>query len=247
MSQFGLGWLGHIPSIHDQRYAARKMFTGKTRPKVKELWYPPVKNQGNLGSCGPHSACTLMESVMVQANMPEWSRRSPLQLYYSYRESTGEIGVDSGVYNRTLLAVMAKVGVASEALWPYVLDNWQEKPPDEVLVDASNHQILQYHVVEGLDEMIQCIAEGWAFLGGMPVFQSFEDTGADGYVPMPSPKEKMLGGHDLYFCGYSDYEKVIYGLNSWGPGWGKNGRFYLPYQYAETMLKGCYTITLQEG
>lgn len=247
MSQYGLGWLGHIPDVRDQRYAARKFFTGKARPKIKELWYPPVKNQLNLGSCGPHAACTLMESVMVQNNMGEWRRRSPLALYYFYRETTGEVDIDSGVYNRTLLAVMAKFGVCAEDIWPYQMDRWKEKPIDDAYIDAEKHQILQYHLVDGLDEMLQCIAEGYAFLGGMPVFESFEYVGSDGHVPMPSPKEKMLGGHDLYFCGYSDYEKVIYGLNSWGPGWGKNGRFYLPYQYAETMLKGCYTITLQEG
>jgi C1A family cysteine protease len=243
----GLGWKGYIPSLHDQRYAIRQLLTGKTRPRVVENWFPPVIDQGALGSCGPCAAITLMHSVIVQNNMSEWKMRSPLALYYMVREACGQVAEDAGVDNRIMLSVMAKAGVPSESLWPYDEDRWNVKPGIEAYRDAERHQILEYHLVEGLEEMLQCLAEGYAFIGGMPVYESFEVVGPGGYIPMPGPKEKMLGGHDMYYCGYDDHRQIISGQNSWGKEWGKEGRFFLPYEYAAKALAGCYTITLQEG
>jgi C1A family cysteine protease len=48
---------------------------------------------------------------------------------------------------------------------------------------------------------------------------------------MPSKSERSLGGHALLAVGYNDQFSTILVRNSWGPNWGINGYFTLPYQY----------------
>ena len=44
---------------------------------------------------------------------------------------------------------------------------------------------------------------------GFTVFESFEQIGKNGMMPMPTPKEKRLGGHAVMAVGYDDSKKVF--------------------------------------
>ena len=50
-------------------------------------------------------------------------------------------------------------------------------------------------------------------------------------VPMPAPKEKLLGGHAVLAVGYDDKQQRFLVRNSWGKGWGLGGYFTMPYTY----------------
>jgi C1A family cysteine protease len=50
---------------------------------------------------------------------------------------------------------------------------------------------------------------------------------------MPEPDERTLGGHAVVAVGYKTIRGQLYFecRNSWGPGWGDHGYFWLPAAY----------------
>ena len=78
-----------------------------------------------------------------------------------------------------------------------------------------------------------CLASGYPFVFGFTVYESFESqpVAQTGVVPMPAPKEQVLGGHAVLAVGYDDSRQCFIVRNSWGPGWGMQGYCYMPYLY----------------
>jgi C1A family cysteine protease len=68
---------------------------------------------------------------------------------------------------------------------------------------------------------------------GISVYESFERqaVATTGTVPMPSKRERLLGGHAVCLVGYNDSKRRWLCRNSWGAGWGQAGYFTLPYAY----------------
>ena len=79
---------------------------------------------------------------------------------------------------------------------------------------------------------------------GFTVYTAFEsqEVAASGVLPMPGPTEQVLGGHAVLCVGYDDTKTVknpdgttstgmILIRNSWGPGWGEAGYFWMAYDY----------------
>jgi C1A family cysteine protease len=50
-------------------------------------------------------------------------------------------------------------------------------------------------------------------------------------MPLPKKGESVVGGHAVLAVGYSDAKRHVIVRNSWGPTWGDQGYFYMPYQY----------------
>ena len=48
---------------------------------------------------------------------------------------------------------------------------------------------------------------------------------------MPKKSERVLGGHAVLAVGFNDKQKRFIVRNSWGPGWGLQGYFTMPYAY----------------
>lgn len=78
-----------------------------------------------------------------------------------------------------------------------------------------------------------CLAEGYPFVFGFSVYESFESEAVakSGIVPMPASSEKMLGGHCVVAVGYDATKRVFIIRNSWGPGWGMKGYCTMPFEY----------------
>ena len=88
--------------------------------------------------------------------------------------------------------------------------------------------------------MKNALNAGFVFELGFLVYESFEsDTvAATGIMTMPTASEQLLGGHATCVWGFND-DFEFPGLpngalcirNSWGPSWGNNGNFFMPYGY----------------
>jgi len=52
-----------------------------------------------------------------------------------------------------------------------------------------------------------------------------------GHIPVPTHRDKLLGGHAVLAVGYDDAARVLMFRNSWGRGWGDHGYGYLPYHF----------------
>ena len=226
-----LGWRGPgVPDQRDMKFSYRQTFARVEAPPVVDLIIGPIVDQAELGSCGAFAATSNMVAT-GEENTGNPLNLSQLWLYYRYRERYGHVEYDDGVFLRNLVKVLASDGVPLEADWPYVLTNWDKKPTPESYARALPNRITSYHAIYTLDDMIQCIASGYGFFGGISWYESADSlyTEKTGYIEIPSGK--LLGGHALFFSKYNLNKGVFGGPNSWGKEWGDGGKFTIGFEY----------------
>jgi C1A family cysteine protease len=199
-------------------------------PMVKSLICPPVQNQFDEGSCVQHAFTSAMEFEEIEndTQLTMLSRSFP---YFNYRKSIGDINGDPGTDPVVEMQQLSEVGTCREIVWPYTKENYAKKPPPEAYSDALNFRIKQYFILNSLNDMLGCMADGWGFVCGISVYQSFEDA-KDGIIPIPSRDDAFLGGHMIYVGGgYDRHKKAFKFMNSWGTEWGQGGFGWLPFNY----------------
>jgi C1A family cysteine protease len=84
---------------------------------------------------------------------------------------------------------------------------------------------------------------GGPVIAGMTIYRSTL-TGQNGIVPMPGPKDLVLGAVAICIVGYDDNKKMFKFLNSWGNNWGDKGYGYLPYNYLTENAGEIWSISL---
>src|SRR4026208_19653 len=87
-----------------------------------------------------------------------------------------------------------------------------------------------------LSQMKGCLADGFPFVFGFTVYDTFESAqvARTGVLQMPKPREGVVGGHAVLAVGYDDKSERFTVRNSWGTSWGKRGYFTMPYSYLLT-------------
>jgi C1A family cysteine protease len=191
-----------------------------------------VEDQGNLGSCTANALVGALEFLEIKDKVP-YADLSRLFIYYNERVIEHTTGSDSGAMLRDGIKTLAKQGACSEKKWPYLISKFRTKPTAACYKEALQHQITSYQRLQTLDEMRACLAEGFPFVFGFTVYESFESqqVAQSGVVQMPQPGERVLGGHAVVAVGYQDAAKRFIVRNSWGPAWGMKGYFTMPYDY----------------
>ena len=231
------GWLPDLPDHRDLKYA-------KIAPRLKTLpplvnlqpLCPPVEDQGSLGSCTANALVGALEYLTKKDGAPcvDLSR---LFVYYNERVIGGTVMEDSGAFLRDGIKTLAKQGVCTEATWPYATDakTFTKKPSKSCYTAAKKHQILSYHRIDTGAEMRTCLADGYPFVFGFTVYESFESSqvAKTGTLKLPKKTESVVGGHAVLAVGYDDSKKQFLVRNSWGESWGKKGYFTIPYSYLE--------------
>jgi len=93
-----------------------------------------------------------------------------------------------------------------------------------------------------------CLSEGFPFVFGFTVYESFmsQSVANTGNMPMPKPSESVVGGHAVMAVGYNDAKQVVIVRNSWNTTWGDKGYFYMPYSYisSNNLCDDFWTIRL---
>ncbi len=217
----------------------------------------PQLNQGALGSCGPNTASEdIMNDQLVQGLA--LSPASRLFVYWVTREIMGTINQDSGVDNRTMLKALNKRGFCPETMWPYRDDlmSMVQRPSPDCFAAALSNCITSYAAVSislsQLQGALYTIRRPVLF--GFSVFPQIQSAQAaqTGWLTVPGPFERPIGGHDVSLVGWSNSQKAFKFRNHWMNGarpWGDNGYGWIPYDYATNpnLASDCWVINAVPG
>ena len=245
------GWQPDLPDHRDFSYAATRAVIAKLPTRVDLCKAcPPVYDQGNLGSCTANAIGAAFEYGLLKQNITDFMP-SRLFIYYNERVIEGSVSADNGAQIRDGIKSVNKQGVCPEDLWKYDVKAFAKKPLAKCYTEALKHQVLTYQrVVRNLNSMRGCIAEGYPFVLGFTVYDAFESEAVakSGKLDMPGKNEGVVGGHAVLAVGYDDAKKRFTVRNSWGPAWGFNGYFTMPYDYLldENLSDDFWTIRLVE-
>jgi len=229
------GWVPDLPDARDFMYSApeKVLTTLPTKADLRGTKMPPVYDQGELGSCTANAIGAAFEFSQIKQGLKDFMP-SRLFIYYNERAMEGTIDTDSGAMIRDGMKSVAKVGVCTEITWPYDIPRFTEKPPKKAYDEAKKHQALVYRRVLGqLHQMQGCLAQGYPFVFGFAVYESFlsPEVARTGKVPLPPRSEQLIGGHAVLAVGYDDAIQSFIVRNSWGEKWGMKGYCEMPYGY----------------
>lgn len=229
------GWKRDSLDARDLRYSAPAKIVSALPPKVDLTpQLPAVFDQGSLGSCTSNAISSAFEFVQMKQDITKTFTPSRLFIYFNEREMEGTITSDAGAEIRDGIKSIAQQGVCPETQWPYNIGQFAQRPPLPCYTEASGHQALEYRRVDQtLDQMRGCLAEGFPFVFGFAVYESFESPSVSntGIMPMPKQGETMVGGHAITCCGFDDSTRQFIIRNSWGDDWGIKGNFLMPYDF----------------
>jgi len=195
---------------------------------------PAVYNQDKLGSCTANAIAAAYEYDEIKQNEKDVFIPSRLFIYYNERKIEGSIETDSGAEIRDGIKSISVDGVCSEDMWKYDITKFTECPTQECYDEAKNHKSIEYkRVIQSLEQLKQCLIEGFPIVFGFNVYSSFEtqEVAETGIMPMPKEGEELLGGHAVCAVGFDDNKRVFIIRNSWGDSWGDKGYFYMPYAF----------------
>ncbi len=228
------GWLPDLPDHRDLLYSAPFTTLAAAPAKVDlRRECPPVYDQGDLGSCTANAIGAAHQFAQIKEGQASPFVPSRLFVYYNERVMEHTVRSDSGATIRDGIKSINKQGVCPESMWPYVVAKFTKKPSNGCFTEAKNHQAVQYRrIARTLPQMKGCLAEGYPFVYGFTVYESFESAqvAKTGVVPMPAPSEQVLGGHAVLAIGYDDAKDAFIVRNSWGTAWGMKGYFIMPYR-----------------
>lgn len=237
---------GWIPSRPDHRdFLYKDIQPTISLPKQIDLrnLCSTVENQGSLGSCTAQALVGNLELLEIKNNQV-YKEMSRLFLYYNERLIIKTVQFDSGAMLRDGIKALAKAGCCSEREWGYDITKFTVRPPLKCYIEALHYKITSYFALQNHNELLTCLADGYPFVFGISVYESFEsqEVAKTGIVPMPSLDERNLGGHAVCAVGYDIDRRWFIVRNSWGSEWGDGGYFYLPFQYVEHLAADHWTI-----
>lgn len=224
-------------STHEgDNYHCFTIYSNHTLIKKVDLrgHFPEVYDQGHLGSCTANALAGAYEFDEIIERESNIFRPSRLFIYYNERKMEGHINEDSGAEIRDGVMSLVNVGVCPETMLPYDISKFTDEPSEDCYEDALHHKVSEYKRVEqSLEQLKQCLIEGFPFVFGFIVYESFEsaEVAKTGMMPMPEENEKILGGHAVVGVGFDDDKQVFIVRNSWGSSWGDKGYFYMPYNF----------------
>lgn len=224
------GWIPDLPDKRDIPYS--------TLMKVMELPAsvnltsncPPMYDQGQLGSCTANAIAGALEFDQKIAKFSP----SRLFIYYNERSIEGTVNSDSGAQIRDGVKSVSSQGACKEDECPYVIANFATKPTPQCYADALTFTATSYYSIDqDIAQFKNCLAEGFPFVFGFTVYDSFESDSVrqSGVLDLPDPSEHALGGHAVLAVGYDDASQRLTVRNSWGTSWGQKGYFTMPYAY----------------
>jgi intein/homing endonuclease len=186
------------------------------------------------GNCTANSISAAIEFDILKQKTELDFMPSRLFIYYNERFMEGTVNYDSGAQIRDGIKSVNQQGVCPEVMWAYDPKLLKKKPTPECYQIALTNLVSSYHSIpQDLVSMKTCLAEGYPFVFGFSVYDSFEsdEVANTGIVNLPDQSEGIVGGHAVVCVAYDDATQRFLVRNSWGADWGQGGNFTIPYEY----------------
>jgi len=230
----------------DKLFSISQKYVIDPLPRQVDLrnFYPPCLDQKSLGTCVLYSGVKAMQYLQMREWKTETVNLSVLFAYYNTRKDSGYLGSDSGASIRDALKSLANYGTCLDSLWPYQVEKFNDEPPLQAYEEAQKHKISRYERLVGIEDMLQCLAEGYPFLFGVDLFESFgsQENSKSGFMPIPKWGEKKLGGHCMKMVAYDLDNRIFTYSNHYGSDYGKNGFGTTSFDYIEKYCKDAWVI-----
>jgi Leucine-rich repeat (LRR) protein len=254
-----LGCLPDDPAVLRAHRAPPRIGPAEALPSSVDLsaHMPPVGNQGSQGSCAAWA------SVYAQKTYEEgleqgWDLTSGHHQFspaFTYNQVRGPEGGSSLTGNLDRLILLGAPSLydvpyndRDDDTWPRDPQVWRRgmpyRPASWVWYPAVTDA--------DLDVIKAILVSGHVLSLGFPVYTNF-GVGADDFYEGPGPTDTTNVGHGICIVGYDDNadsgdsDGVQGGFkfqNSWGAGWGGDGRAYMSYEFIKQYVGGM--ILLQE-
>lgn len=229
------GWRRGLPDRRDHKYMAPQGMAPLPSKVDLRPTCPEVYDQLSLGSCTGQAIGGCLHFNQLRNGVAKPWTPSRLFIYYNERLIEGTVREDAGAEIRNGIKSLVKWGVCPEAMWPYDIRRFRQKPGVRCYKKALDNRITSYQRLDNrnLHQLQSCLAEGHPFVFGFAVFESFEgdEIARTGKFQMPGENEKLLGGHAVMGVGYDDEKQELIVRNSWGEKWGDGGYYYMPFSF----------------
>jgi hypothetical protein len=216
---------------------------GADQPSAPEVdlrpYCTPVENQLNVGSCAANAMVGAVE-YQLRIATGQTINLSRLFVYYNARQLANKQADDCGTFITHVMASMLAHGACLEETWPYIEANWPLKPPQVCYNEAMSLSIGQSQLQRGIQYArvphgpyaLTAVAAGIPIVFGASLPDAFFKA-ADRTGRMPSIREAGTpssdGGHAMLIVGFSLADNSWIVRNSWGPDWGDQGHFRVPF------------------
>jgi hypothetical protein len=98
----------------------------------------------------------------------------------------------------------------------------------------NNSYISEYRWCFGLDDVLDTLSHHGPVAIGVNWHSGMWSTDGSGFI---HPTGAVVGGHEVELHGIHVRDTYVVGTNSWGRGWGEQGRFLLAWQDLDTLLQ----------
>lgn len=239
---FNAGVLPIKPIVFDLRKVIQSKAGSLLTTINSQLNALTLIDQGMLGSCTANAISFAYAIDEISQHNKETFLPSRLFIYYNERTMEGTVDQDAGAQIKDGISSLNLYGVCDEHYWIYDPVKFAVKPPTTAYTQAKKIGQVAYAAIDfSADKTINdrvnhlklALQSGFPVVFGFIVYDSFESdqVAATGMVPVPTDFDNVMGGHAVCTIGFDDDKKCFIVKNSWGPNWGVNGYFYMPYQY----------------
>jgi hypothetical protein len=203
---------------------------------------PPTGDQGQQGSCAAY-AITYYHRTQLEYHERHWDLTDPHHQFspaFTYNQVNG--GGDNGSGFDNLMPLICDQGVASLADCPYHdydCTSWPSESAYSHAIPFRTKEWAWFHTTDTteLNMIKQLLVNGSTSCLAIWVWGNFDDIPRYNYMYCAADKSgSNRGGHLVTFVGYDDTLTTHDGkgafrmVNSWGPGWGQQGYFWMSYE-----------------
>ena len=202
---------------------------------------PPVRNQGNQGSCvGWSTAYYAYSYAVAQKRLlgdddrkTEKFQFSPAFIYH-----LGNGGNDQGMAISNAMTILKNKGCCTLAEMPYSDKDYLTPPDEAALKRAQRYLAVDVaSITQGPGDAAQKMKTFLAdmqqpFVIGINVYENFFQAAPNEVYEETAGK--LAGRHAITIIGYDEDKHAFRMVNSWGEGWGDKGQLWLSENFIAT-------------